>query len=300
MRQTDRILIVTLSLLWGGSFLFVEVALQGLPPVTVVFGRVSLAVLMLGLILALAGQRLPRKAWGAALVMGILNNAVPFTLFAYAQGRIDGGLAAIVNATTPLWTVAVAHVFTLDERLTAPKVLALILGLGGVVVMTGGASGEGARGEVFAILACLAAAFAYGLAGVWGRRFRAMGVAPLATAFGQLAGSTLVLLPFWLFLDRPWSLNWPGLPPLLAVLAIASLSTALAYLIYFRLLASVGATNLSLVTFLIPVSAVAMGVLFLGETVLPRHVFGFLLIVAGLLVINAKGLGWAGSKRADK
>lgn len=296
MRRTDWILIVTLSILWGGSFLFVEIALQGLPPLTVVFGRVSLAVLMLGAVLVLSGQRLPRRAWGAALGMGVMNNAIPFTLFALAQGRIDGGLAAIVNATTPLWTVAVAHVFTTDERITAPKALALVLGLAGVAVMTGGAAG----GEAVATLACLAAALSYGLAGVWGRRFKAMGVTPLATAFGQLAGSTTVMLPLWLIVDQPWSMNWPGLPPLLAVLAIASLSTALAYLIFFRILASAGATNLSLVTFLIPVSAVAMGVAFLGETVLPRHVLGFLLIVAGLMAINGKGLGWARSKQAGK
>jgi drug/metabolite transporter (DMT)-like permease len=193
-----------------------------------------------------------------------------------------------------LWTVVVAHLFTMDERITRSKAVALALGLCGVAVMAGGAAG----GEALAILGCLAAAFSYGLAGVWGRRFKALGVPPLATAFGQLAGSTLVILPFWLFLDRPWFMGWPGLPPVAAVLAIAGLSTALAYLIFFRLLASAGATNLSLVTFLIPVSAVAMGVLFLGETVLPRHLAGFCLIVAGLVAMNGKGMRWAGSKPA--
>lgn len=293
MTRTDWILLTTLSLLWGGSFLFVELALRGLPPLTVVWGRVAGAALILGLVLRARGLALPRAAWGAALGMGVLNNAVPFTLFALAQGRIDGGLAAIVNATTPLWTVLVAHLFTAAERITRAKALGLAFGFGGVAVMAGGASG----GEGWAILACLIAALSYGLAGVWGRRFRRMGVAPLATAFGQVAASTLVMTPLWLVLDRPWALAPPGAGPVLAVVAIATLSTALAYLIYFRLLASAGATNLSLVTFLIPVSAVALGVVLLGETVLPRHLTGFALIAAGLMAMDGRAARWFGGTR---
>jgi drug/metabolite transporter (DMT)-like permease len=290
MTRLDWSLLTTLSLLWGGSFLFVEVALQGLPPLTVVWGRVAGAALILGLVLRARGLGLPRGAWGAALGMGVLNNAVPFTLFALAQGRIDGGLASILNATTPLWTVVVAHFFTADERITRGKALGLFFGFVGVAVMAGGARG----GEGWAILACLAAALSYGFAGVWGRRFRRMGVAPLATAFGQVAASTLVMTPLWLVLDRPWTLAPPGVGPVLAVIAIATLSTALAYLIYFRLLASAGATNLSLVTFLIPVSAVALGVALLGETVLPRHLAGFALIAAGLMAMDGRVMRWFG------
>lgn len=276
----------------GGSFLFVEVALRGLPALTIVLGRVGIAALILGAVMALRGLRLPRRAWGAVLMMGLLNNVIPFTLFVLAQGRIDGSLAAIVNATTPLWTVIVAHLFTTDERITPPKAAGLVFGFAGVVVMAGGAGG----GERLAILGCLGAAMAYGFAGVWGRRFRRLGVPPLATAFGTVASSSLMLLPLVLVLDRPWTLSWPGQGPVLAVLALAALSTALAYLIYFRLLASAGATNLSLVTFLIPVSAVAMGVAFLNETVLPRHLAGFALIVAGLLAMDGRIARWARSK----
>lgn len=296
MSRNDWTLLLILSLLWGGSFLFVAIALAGLPALGIVFGRVSLAALMLGLLLALRGEGLPRAAWGAALVMGLLNNAVPFTLFALAQGRIDSGLAAIVNATTPLWTVIVAHLFTADERLTAAKGAGLALGFGGVAVMAGAAGG----GEALAILACLAAALSYGLAAVWGRRFRRIGVTPMATAFGQTAGATLLVLPLWLVFDRPWAMAWPGTGPLLAVLGIALLSTVLAYLIYFRLLASAGATNLSLVTFLIPVSAVAMGIVFLGEGLLPRHVLGFALIAAGLMAMDGRVMRWARSKQAAR
>lgn len=292
MTRRDWSLLLTLSLLWGGSFVFVELALRGLPPLTIVIGRVGVAALILGLLLS--GKRffgeksgtsmLPRRAWGAALVMGFLNNAVPFTLFALAQGRIDGALAAIVNATTPLWTVAVAHLFTADERITSAKAAGLGFGFAGVAVMAGRAGG----GEALAILGCLAAALSYGLAAVWGRRFRRMGVPPLATAFGQTAGATLLLAPLWLALDRPWAMPAPGAGPLLAVVAMAALSTALAYLIYFRLLASAGATRLSLVTFLIPVSAALLGVAVLGEVLLPRHLVGFALIAAGLLAMDGR------------
>jgi len=288
MTRNDWMLLLALSLLWGGSFFFVEIALAGLAPLSVVIGRVGIAAIVLGLLVALGAGGLPRRARGAALVMGFLNNAVPFTLFALAQGRIDGGLAAIVNATTPLWTVIVAHLATRDELATPAKAAGVVLGFAGVAVM----AGRSGPSEAVAILLCLAAALSYGLAAVWGRRFRRMGVTPLATAFGQTAAATILVLPLWLAVDRPWTLGWPGPAPLAAVLAIALLSTVLAYLIYFRLLASAGATNLSLVTFLIPVSAVALGVAFLGESLAPRHVAGFVLIALGLMAMDGRMLRW--------
>jgi drug/metabolite transporter (DMT)-like permease len=286
MTRSQWMLLLTLSLLWGGSFFFVELALQGLPSLSIVWGRVAVAALILGAVLGLRGHlgsALPRSAWGAVLVMGLLNNVIPFTLFVLAQGRIDSGLAAIVNATTPLWTVVVAHLFTTDERIIPAKAAGLGFGFAGVVVMMGGASGEAT-----AILACLGAALSYGLAGVWGRRFRRMGVAPLATAFGQTCAATLILTPIWLLIDQPWQMPTPAAGAVLAVVAMAALSTALAYLIYFRLLATAGATNLSLVTFLIPVSAAALGILFLGERLEPQHIIGFVLIAAGLMAMNGK------------
>jgi drug/metabolite transporter (DMT)-like permease len=286
MPKADWLRLVTLSVLWGGSFFFVEVALTGLPPLTVVWARVGLAALLLSLALPVLGVALPRAAvWPALLVMGFLNNAVPFTLFVFAQGQITGALASILNATTPLFTLIVAHLATRDERITAAKALGLGLGFAGVVVMLGGA---GMTGAAAAKIACLAAALSYALAGVWGRRFRALGVAPLATAFAQVLAAAILLLPFWLWVDRPWSLPFPAAPVAGAILGLAALSTALAYLIYFRLLASAGATNLLLVTFLIPVSATALGALILGERLLPQHVAGFALIVAGLLAIDGR------------
>ncbi|MGL4809718.1 MAG: EamA family transporter, partial [Giesbergeria sp.] len=149
-------------------------------------------------------------------------------------------------------------------------------------------AGAGIGGAVAAKLACLMAALSYACASVWGRRFRKMGVAPLATAYGQVTAAAVLLLPVWLWLDRPWGLAWPGAEVAGAVFGIAALSTALAYLLYFRLLVSVGATNLALVTFLIPISATALGWLALGERLLPQHVAGFVLIVAGLAAIDGR------------
>ncbi|MCU0902966.1 MAG: DMT family transporter [Tabrizicola sp.] len=286
MKPVDWILLWTLSLLWGGSFLFNELALAGLPPISIVWGRVALAALVLGLVVRASGQGMPGRAvWPALAVMGVMNNLVPFTLFVLAQGQITGALASVLNATTPLFTMLVAHLATEDERLTPVKAAGVGLGFGGVVVMM---AGEDMGGEVPAMLACLAAALSYGLAGVWGRRFKAAGVTPLQTAFGMVTSSAVLLTPVWLAVERPWALGWPGAGPVAAVVALAMLSSALAYLIFFRILARAGATAISLVTFLIPFSAAGLGWLVLGERLEVRHLIGLALILGGLALIERK------------
>ncbi len=276
----DWILLWTLSFLWGGSFLFNELALAGLPAISIVWGRVALAAVLLCVALRVMGQALPpRRVWPALAVMGVLNNLVPFTLFVLAQGQITGALASVLNATTPLFTVLVAHFATVDERLTPAKAAGVGLGFAGVVVMM---VGEDLGGELLAILACLGAALSYGLAGVWGRRFRGAGLTPMQTAFGMVTASAVCLTPVWLVVDQPWALAWPGGGPVLAVVGLASLSSALAYLIFFRILARAGATAISLVTFLIPFSAAGLGWLVLGERLELRHFVGLGLILGGL------------------
>lgn len=284
MRRTDWIMLWTLSLLWGGSFLFVELALAGLPPLSLVWGRVALAALILWAVLPVTGAPgPPRAVWPALLVMGFLNNAVPFTLFALAQGQITGALASVLNAMTPLFTVLVAHLATADERLTPLKALGVLLGFAGVTVMM---LGESLAGAVPAMLACLCAALSYAVASVWGRRFRLAGVTPLATACGQVTASTLLITPVWVLHDQPWQMAVPGAGPMLAVVGLAAFSTALAYLLYFRILASSGATAISLVTFLIPLSAAGLGWLILGERLEFRHLAGLGFILAGLVLIE--------------
>lgn len=281
MELKDWTRLFTLSLLWGGSFLFVEIALERLPPLSVVWARVSLGAVLISLMLYAGRVSVPRgwAVWRALVVMGSLNNAVPFSLFAFAQGEISGSLAAILNATTPLFGVVVAHVAG-AERMTRLRLAGLLSGFVGVVVMAGGGAGA-----LPAMLACLAAAFSYALAGVWGRRFRAMGVAPMQAAFGQVTAAAVIMTPLWLLVDRPWMLDWPGGRVMGALIGIAALSTALAYAIYFRLLASAGAVRLLLVTFLIPVSAALLGALVLGERLEPQHYAGFALIAAGLWAV---------------
>lgn len=286
MRGSDWLLLWTLSLLWGGSFLFNELALAGLPPLTVVWGRVGLAALILWVVVRARGAALPPRAlWPALLMMGLLNNAIPFTLFVLAQGQITGALASVLNAMTPIFTVLVAHLATADEKLTPVRGAGVALGFAGVLAMVVDGGMSGTR---LALVACLGAAFSYALASVWGRRFRAAGLSPLATAFGQVTASSALMLPVWLVVDRPWALDWPGWEPVLAVVGLASLSSALAYLIFFRILAQAGATAVSLVTFLIPISAAGLGWLVLGERLETRHLVGLALILAGLAVIDGR------------
>ena len=287
MSGPDWLRLILLSVLWGGSFFFVGVAVPALPPLTIVLARVGLAALVLAAALPLLGLPFPRgwRVWGALAVMGLLNNAVPFTLFAVAQGQIASGLASILNATTPLWGVLVAHVATRDERLTRAKGLGVLAGFAGVAVMMGGAFGEG---TLAAQAACLGAALCYALAGVWGRRFRAFGLPPLTAAFGQVSAAALILSPAVLLMDRPWTLPLPGPQVLAALAGLAVLSTSFAYGLYFRLIASAGAVNAFLVTFLVPVSAILLGVAFLDEALLPRHLGGMALIALGLAVIDGR------------
>lgn len=283
-------MLVTLSALWGGSFFFVGVAVKELPPFTIVTLRVTLAAACLLAIARFMGLRLPQdqRIWVAFFLMGLLNNVVPFSLIVWGQTHIASGVASILNATTPLFTVVAAHYLTKDEKFTASRMIGVLVGFGGVVVMIGGAALHAPGIDVIALLAMLSAALSYALAGVFGRRFRQMGVAPLTTAAGQVTASSVILLPVMILVDDPWSLSVPSLQTIGALIGLAVLSTAVAYVLYFRLLAEAGATNLLLVTFLIPFSAIVLGILFLGEVLEPRHIAGMILIGLGLVAIDGR------------
>ena len=283
-------MLVVLSVLWGGSFYFVGIAVKALPPFTIVFLRVAIAALALHLALALAGLRFPvsRPVLLACLGMGLLNNVIPFCLIVYGQQTIASGLASILNATTPLFTVLLTHVLTTDEKITPSKLLGVVLGFIGVVVMIGGSVLAGIGDDLLAQIAVLSAAFTYGLAGVFGRRFKALGVPPLATAAGQVTASSLIMLPVMAVIDRPWTLNAPGPDVWLALIGLALISTAAAYVLFFHILATSGATNLLLVTFLIPIPAIMLGNLRLGESLEAKHYFGMALIGCGLSAIDGR------------
>lgn len=290
MGTTEWAMLLTLSVLWGGSFFFAEVALVELRPFSIVLGRVGLAAVILIALVYATGRRLPARPrlWRDLLIMGALNNLLPFSLIFWGQIEIAGGLASILNATTPLFTVVLAHVATDDEKMTPNRLFGVLVGLAGVAVLIGPGLLGGLGEHVLAQLAVLGAAISYALAGLFGRRFRDQ--PPAVTAAGQLTMAAILVLPLALFLEQPWRLPQPAAATWAAIGGLALLSTAVAYILYFRLLATAGATNLLLVTFLIPVSAIVLGVLILGERLTGEHLAGMALIGLGLAAIDGRPL----------
>jgi drug/metabolite transporter (DMT)-like permease len=294
-------LLVLLSLLWGGSFLCVGIAVQELPVLTIIALRVSLAALVLWGIALFSGHQLPRgrKTWQAFLALGLLNNVIPFGLIVFGQQTIGAGLAAILNATTPLWTVLIAALFLADERFSKQKLFGVLLGLVGVFVMVGPDSLAGISRNLGAQLAVLGATLSYAFASVFGRRFAAAKISPLHTALGQVTASSFILVPLALMIDTPWASALPSQATIFAILGLAVLSTAGGYLLFFNILERAGATNVSLVTLLIPPSAIAMGMLFLEETLQGIHFIGLALIILGLLSLQGRLFRLSRPKQAD-
>ncbi len=290
MGAMEWALLIVLSVLWGGSFFFAEVALVELRPFTVVLCRVGFAALVLVAVVYATGQRLPRRGdlWGAFFVMGALNNLIPFTLIVWGQTHIASGLASILNAATPLFTVVLAHLLTHDEKMTPNRLAGVVLGLAGVAVLIGPEVLRGLGFHLVAQLAVLGAALSYAFAGIFGRRFR--GEPPLVVAAGQVTATTVMILPIALFADRLWAVPLPGATTWAAIAGLAVLSTALAYVIFFRILATAGATNLLLVTLLIPVSAILLGTAILGERLAFGHFAGMALIGLSLAAIDGRPL----------
>ena len=294
-------LLVLLSLLWGGSFLCVGIAVQELPVLTIIALRVSLAALVLWGIALFCDHQLPRgrKTWQAFLALGLLNNVIPFGLIVFGQQTIGAGLAAILNATTPLWTVLIAALFLADERFSKQKLFGVLLGLVGVIVMVGPDSLAGISRNLGAQLAVLGATLSYAFASVFGRRFAAAKISPLHTALGQVTASSFILVPLALMIDTPWASALPSQATIFAILGLAVLSTAGGYLLFFNILERAGATNVSLVTLLIPPSAIAMGMLFLEETLQGIHFIGLALIILGLLSLQGRLFRLSRPKQAD-
>ncbi|MGH1539650.1 MAG: DMT family transporter [Arenicella sp.] len=290
MTLVDWAMLLVLSVLWGGSFFFVELLVDVLPLFTIVTLRVALAAAALWLFILLTGQfqKLPAKVWLAFLIMGLLNNAIPFSLIVSGQQDLSSGLAAILNATTPLFTVLVAGFLLADEKITRNKFIGVCVGLLGVVLIMGFDVLYALGQNLVAQLLVLGAALSYAFAAAYGRRFKPMKVAPIMVAAGQLTGSSLIMIPFAVLFDQPFDPAAVQYHSWLALIGLALFSTAIAYILFFRILASSGATNLALVTFLIPVSAIMLGVFFLGEQIGLQHLLGMLLIGAGFTVIDGR------------
>lgn len=290
MHRQDWLLLIALSVLWGGSFFFNGLALRELPPMTVALARVGFGALCLLIVIRPLGGSLPKQPgdWLPFAVMGLVNNVIPFSLFLTAQTMISSGLAAVLNATTPLFAVLVMAASG-EERLTGRRIAGVLIGLAGVALLR--APGLSGADQTTGILLCLAAALSYGFAGYWGRRALA-GVPPLTSATAQLVCSTPVMAVIAAATERPWTLPLPGATTWLALAGLATLSTALGYILFFRILNRSGAVNVVLVTLLIPVTAILLGVWLLGEPLTTNEIAGALTIAASLIVIDGRAVQW--------
>jgi drug/metabolite transporter (DMT)-like permease len=285
----DWSLLGVLSVLWGGSFFFNGVALRELPPLTVVFLRVVLAALILLPLLWVYRIRFPTgiSGWKPFFTVALFNNVLPFSLVVTGQTYIPSGLASILNATTPLFTVVVMAAAG-DEKLSARRIAGIVTGLIGVIILRGQNLDFG-KGQGIGILLCLAGAFSYGLAALFARR-QLSDSPPLATATFQLLASSLMMTIVVAIVERPWQLPMPGATTWLAMVGLAALSTALAYIVFFQILRRSGSTNVMLVTLLIPVTAILLGYLVLGENISQREIIGALVIGSALLLIDGRVL----------
>lgn len=290
MPLTQWLLLILLSLLWGGSYLFHGLSVHELPAPTLVLWRAGLAALALIPVVYASGLRLPSslRAWSPFMVMALINNVLPFLMIARGQREIASGLASVLGATAPLFAVIFARLFPGGEKPTADRLAGVIVGVLGVAVLVGPEALIGNTTSLLGMTLMLGASAFYGMAAQWGRRFR--GTPPLVTSAMQLTCSTIIMLPLALIIDRPWQLPPPSTSAIAAVVALAVLSTAFAYIVYFRLLAFSGPVNTTLVALLIPVSAITFGIAFLNETLLPRHIAGALIIGLALIILDGRVL----------
>ncbi|MBR0828345.1 DMT family transporter [Bradyrhizobium manausense] len=291
MDARDWLLLGFLSVLWGGSFFFNGAALRGLPPLTLVFLRVAIGAAILLPLLRLQKVGFPKgiAGWKPFAAMALLNNVVPFSLIVLGQTLIPSGLASILNATTPLFTVIVMAAAG-EEALQGRRVAGVVIGLIGVIILRG-LDVASMNGQGLGILLCLGGALSYGFAALVARRLL-QNSPPLSTATFQLMASTVMMAIVAGAIEQPWRLPMPGPTTWLAVLGLAGLSTALAYLVFFQILRRSGATNVMLVTLLIPVTAILLGCLVLGEPISAREIVGAVVIASALLVIDGRVLTW--------
>lgn len=290
MNGREWAILLFLGLIWGSSFLFIKVAVLDVPPLTFVWLRVMIAAAALWLFLRIRGiaASLPREVLLSMAVLALLNNVLPFILFAWGQARIATGLGAILNATTPIWGVVVAHFLTRDEPLTPARLAGVVLGFGGVALMIGPGLLSELGDQLAAQLACLAAALSYAFAGIFARRFKRLGIPATTVTAGQLTMSAIMMLPLALVVETPWLQPLPSAAAIGSILALALVCTAFAYVLYFQLIETAGATNALLVPLLTPPTAILLGGLFLGELLALRDFAGLALIALAFAAIDGR------------
>lgn len=289
MSTREWLALIALSIIWGGSFFFIEVALDDFPAFTIVALRVMLAALVLWSVVLIFGLKVPNlpKLWLAFLIMGLLNNALPFGLITWGQTQITASFASILNTAMPFFTVIVAGLLLPDEKISPLKILGVLIGFIGVFAMINFPQFD-THGQIWAQFAILGGGLSYAFACVYGRRFQLMHIHPIVLAAGQTSAASLFMLPVALGVDGVPNISHVSMASLASIIALGVLSTATAYVLYFKILASSGAVNLSLVTLLIPVSAIFLGIVVLGERLTLIHVIGMGLITLGLSVIDGR------------
>ncbi|MGC4025410.1 MAG: DMT family transporter [Mesorhizobium sp.] len=289
MSARDWTLLMILGAIWGGSFFFARVAVTEIPPLVLVLLRVTIAALALQIYLFATGTSFKPalKRAGPFFALALLNNVIPFSLIFAGQTQMGAGLASVLNATTPMWTLIVASALTADEKLTVNKSAGIVLGIAGTAVMIGPGVVAGLGGPVWAKFALIGAALSYAFALIVARK-NFVGVPAPVVAAGQLSASTIIMIPVIAILYGPSAVFAGSSHVWAAIFALALLSTAFAYILYFRILASAGATNASLVTLIVPVSAILLGVIFLGETLETFEMIGMVLIGLGLITIDGR------------
>jgi drug/metabolite transporter (DMT)-like permease len=288
MGPVEWAMLIVLSAIWGGSFYFFAVIIKELPVFIIVFFRVFLATVALWIFIFMSGQKRPelKAIWHNFFLMGFFNNVIPFSLIVWGEQRVAPGLAAVLNATTPFFAVIVAHLSTQNEKLTWNRMAGALIGLAGVAALVGYDAIKNLGADLWFQLAIVMASVSYGICTIFGRRLAK--VPPIVSAASQTAASSLMLFPLMLLIDHPLSLSLPSLNVSLSLLALALLCTAIAYIIFFNIVKRAGMTNVTLVTLLVPVSAMFLGSFILNEQISARHILGMMVISIGLALIDGR------------
>ncbi|MEM2291377.1 MAG: DMT family transporter [Candidatus Korarchaeum sp.] len=279
-------LLLILSIIWGSSFLFMGILVKELPPLTITALRLSIAALLLNLVSA--PRRFPFREF---LILGMMNNTIPYALILWGQVYVTSSLASILNSTAPFFTSILAHFLTEDERLTRGKVFGVTVGFSGTFIMLGPDALRSDH-DLMGQLMILSGVLCYSYATVFGRRLYGMDLSAEAIASGQLTAAALTALPLALILDDPWALHNISPRAWVSLIGLSVLSTALAYLIFFRILESSGATQVNLVTLLIPITATLLCTTILGEELEDRHLLGMAVILLGLSIVDGRLPEW--------
>lgn len=287
MKTRNLLMLLLLAMLWGPSFLLIKVAVAEIPPITLIFGRVSLAAVLLYLLLRLSGGTLPRPGpiYLPFAVVAFFQTSLPLVLLSWAEQHIDSALAAILNGLTPLFTILFAQWLTTDDKITPAKAAGIGMGLVGVLFFVAPSLQTGVQASTWGILAMIVVTASYGFAGVMTRK-HLNHLPPLVGPAGHMVLSSLFLLLPMLLIDKPFAQPRPSTQAIGAVVALAIFGTVLAFIVYYRLLKSASASYVSMVTYLVPVIGVLLGVFILDERLAWNDYAGSALILLGVLIVN--------------